>query len=308
MITGTPGNATYYYWWVASYPVGIIVVSAPLMVRNAPSPLTVANHVTITGRAALGATGYDLLRTNSPQLPSTAPSNIAIAGGLPSPTFQDVGNAPLPYDIIGLAAGAPVSEFISLNNRDFAAPTLVVSPFGLAVPSVRVTTGGVTFPDGSTQTTAGQTPLTVPIWRAYSVTLVGNNWQITGPDGTVTTVAKAAAQFQDLVLGTLPANSYLTFARIILTGGPNGGPSAQVSGILRTPGDTTVQPVGISLSLTPNNLSFFDNLVSGTDTPGNSVINTQQTLAARVSAAPANVSAMTPPCSFVIYLLWSVTN
>lgn len=304
MITGTPGNATYYYWWVASYPIGIIVVSAPLMVRNAPSPLTVANHVTITGRAALGATGYDLLRTNSPQLPSTAPSNIAIAGGLPSPTFQDVGNAPLPYDIIGLAAGAPVSEFITLNNRDFATPTLVVSPFGLAVPSVRVTAaGGVTFPDGSTQTTAGQTPLAVPAWRFYSVTLVGANWQITASDGTVTTVPRAAALSQNIPLGNVPANAFFTFSRCYITAGPAGGTTtAHVDSLGTATNPGVVAFYNLDLHNPP--LSFIDLAT----TPGNVAVNTPETLELTVVTTGGNINQITAPCTFVVAVLWGVTS
>lgn len=311
-ITGPPGLATYYYWWTANYPIGLTVISAPLLMRGAPNPLTPTNFVTITGQPALGATSYDLLRTNSPQLPSTVQNNIAVTGGLPSPTFQDVGDPLSPYDIIGLAAGAPVSEFITLNNRDFATPTLIIAPWGLAVPGVTLTAGALTFPDGSKQTTAGQTPLSVPIWRAYSVTLVPPNWKVTGPDGTVTLVPTAAALTQNIPVGVLPPNSYLTFARTVLTAGPVGGTptAASVAGVIRTPGDSVVVPVGINLKLTniDNVNNFGDTLPSNTVSPGNSIINTQQTLGVLIQTTGGNISALLPPCSFVIYLLWSVTN
>ena len=298
-ITGPPGLATYYYWWTANYPIGLSVVSAPLLVRGAPSPLTVANHVTITGQPALGATSYDLLRTNSPQLPSSNLNNIAIAAALPSPTFQDVGNAPIPYDIIGLAAGAPVSEFITLNNRDFAKPTLVLSPFGLASPGVSLTAGGITFPDGSTQTTAGQTPLTVPIWRSYTVTLVGTNWQVTAPDGTVTTVPTAAATTQQILLANLPPNPYMMFAGLTVVAGPvTGTPAARVD--------------GLGTATNPGSIAFFNgDLHNGPGffldvnaTTGRITENSPEQLVVGVSAGTSNIDQFIPPCSFIVSILW----
>lgn len=301
-ITGPPGLATYYYWWTANYPIGLSVVSAPLLVRGAPSPLTPTNFVTITGQPALGATSYDLLRTNSPQLPSTVQNNIAVTGGLPSPTFQDVGDPLDPYDIIGLAAGAPVSEFIYVNNRDFATPILVVSPFGLAAPGVTLTAGALTFPDGSKQTTAGQTPLTVPIWRSYTVTLVGTNWRVTAPDGTVTTVPTATATTQQIPLATLPPNTYFMFAGAAVTAGPVGGPpTAQIDQMGPLP---FVNTAFFSLDL--HDVGGFADVST---TPGRAALNTSEQLVVQVSTGATNtIHQFTPPCSFVMSILWGVIS
>lgn len=300
-IVGPTGLNTFYYWWVAHYPVGVSVVSSPLLVRGAPT-LSATNYVIVTGQALIGATSYDLLRTASPQLPSAA-ANIAVATGLTSPTFNDQGAALTSYNVAGLAAGAPVSEFINLNNRDFATPTLVVAPFGLAAPSVTLTAGGLTFPNGSTQTTAGQTPLTVPTWRSYTVTLVGANWQITAPDGTVTTVPTAASRTQNIPLANLPANAYVIFAGTAVAAGPVGGtPAAQVDGI-----GTIANPVSYGfVSLDLHNVGGFIDIST---TPGRTAINTPEVLAVQVSTGSTNtINQFTPPCSFIVSVLWGVTN
>ena len=145
-VVGQRGLRTYYYWWVTHFPIGVSV-SAPILVRNAPDILSASNSVTVTGPQVVGATGYDLLRTDTPQLPSVAAS-IGLAAGLGLPTFSDQGQALVGYSVAGLALGAPVSAHIVLNNRDYAKPVLTIWPFSLGVSSL-------TFADGTTQNTAG---------------------------------------------------------------------------------------------------------------------------------------------------------
>ena len=156
-VVGARGLATYYYWWVSHYPVGVTVVSAPVSVRSAPNTLTATNYVIVTGQPSLGATTYDLLRTTAPRLPSGT-ANIAVATALITPSFNDQGGAPTAYNVAGLAAGAPVSEFINLNNRDYSQPTLVISPWPQAVQ-------GLIFPDGTTQGTAGISAAQIYSWQ-----------------------------------------------------------------------------------------------------------------------------------------------
>lgn len=155
-IVGASGLQTFYYWFVANYPIGASAISAPLLVRSAPDILSATNYVIVTGQPVIGATSYDLLRTSSPLLPSTT-ANIAVVTGLGTPTYSDQGAALSAYSLAGLPAGAPVTATIGLNNRDYAQPTMVVSPYTLAV-------NALVFPNGSTQTIAGITPAQQYSW------------------------------------------------------------------------------------------------------------------------------------------------
>lgn len=300
-IVGPPGLATFFYWWVAHYPIGVTVISVPLLVRAAPSPLTATNYVRVTGQAVLGATSYDLLRTAAPSLPSGT-ANIALATALTSPTFNDQGAALTAYNVAGLAAGAPVSEFINLNNRDYAQPTLVFSPWPQAVQ-------GLIFPDGSTQTSSATAVGRVMSWKPYTVTLVGPNWQITGPDGTVTTIPRAASTTQNILLATMPPNGYVIDARIFNTAGPSGGVTSAVIGGLGSfmggvPNSEIFCSFNFNLQSTPSSGNFTD--VS--TTPGNVAVNVPVGLIANITTGPGNVNAMTGPCSFVVSVLWGVTS
>lgn len=149
---GVPGIRQYFYWIVTHYPIGA-TVGGPFPVRNAPSILSAADYVLVTGEASLGAVSYDVLRTDTAQFPS-APGDFALAIGLSQPFWQDQGAAPVAYDPTGLPYGAPVRCRIYLNNRDYAQPTLEL-PCAMKVSTI-------IFPDGSEQNTAAaggsQTP------------------------------------------------------------------------------------------------------------------------------------------------------
>ena len=148
-IVGVPGLQMFHYWWVTHFPIGV-TVSGPILVRNVPDVLNATNYVIVAGQPSIGALTYDLLRTGGPRLPSGT-ANIGLAIGLTSPNFSDQGTPPSSYSLAGLSFGAPVSGHINLNNRDYAQPTLVVSPFQLGVTSL-------IFPDGSSQSTAAANP------------------------------------------------------------------------------------------------------------------------------------------------------
>lgn len=305
-VVGPPGLAIYYYWWVAHYPIGVSVVSAPVIVRSAPSHLTATNYVIISGQPALGANAYDLLRTTTAQLPSGT-ANIAIAQTLPFPTFQDNGVGLAPYNIAGLAAGAPVSAFINLNNRDFAKPTLVIAPFGLRVNGDLTVTGVI-----DEQPTGGQGG-NLASWHNYIVTLVPPNWVVSAqglPDVTVPTVADIT---QSIPLQMLPPNVYVVACRMTHLLGPAGGPATQANlsgvGTLFDPitnpngSDTNLLFSPLNLLTAPNEIDFAD----GATLFGNSTLTASE-LGCSVRTVGANVNTITPPCQFRISALWGVTS
>jgi hypothetical protein len=145
---GRPGTRTWFYWWVSWYPIGA-TISGPMLARTVPDPLDTSTYVIVSGTAAEGAISYDCLRTDSEILPSV-PGYYALATGLANPIWLDSGQPPSWYDVSGLPYGAPAYCHLTLNNRDFLRPTLVM-PCQLAVNTL-------VFPDGSTQGTASEGP------------------------------------------------------------------------------------------------------------------------------------------------------
>lgn len=142
---GAPGIRQYSYWIVAHFPIGVSL-AGPFFVRNAPQPLTSSNYVRIIWETNIGATGYDVLRTDSPHFPSR-PGPYALVSGTTQTMFQDQGQTPLMYNPTGLPWGAPVECNLYLNNRDYPRPTLQM-PCQIAVSNI-------VFADGSQQDSAG---------------------------------------------------------------------------------------------------------------------------------------------------------
>lgn len=142
---GQRGLGVHYYWVVSHFPIGA-VVSEPFPVWDAPQPLSAANYVFIIWQGTPGVTNYDLLRTETPELP-IQPGNYALATGLTNTQFQDEGQTLTYFDLAGLPRGAPVNCLVHLNNRDYSSPVMEM-PCALRVSTL-------IFPDGTTQWSAG---------------------------------------------------------------------------------------------------------------------------------------------------------
>src|SRR5215469_6308559 len=82
---GPAGPATRYYWIVANFPIGV-VVSNPFTSWSAPSSLTATNYVQLVWTPVVGATSYDILRTDTPELPD-APGTYALAQAVTATEF-----------------------------------------------------------------------------------------------------------------------------------------------------------------------------------------------------------------------------
>src|ERR1700735_3805487 len=61
-VVGNTGNATYYYFVVATYPIGNSAPSNAAFVGQAPSTLSSQNAVRVSWQGVTGATSYTLLR------------------------------------------------------------------------------------------------------------------------------------------------------------------------------------------------------------------------------------------------------
>lgn len=302
-ITGIKGSTRYFYWVVANYSWGSVAPIAPLIVANAPDVLGVTGSVVLSWiQPSNQIVNYTVLRTTTPVFPGSSTTAVGSAT-LTATTVTDSGAALVAATFTAI----PAMRGVIYIDGTGPVPVLI-SNIGMQVSGSLSASGPIS---GSAFNVAG-TSGSAPTWKSYNVTLSGANWQVTGPDGTVTLVPTAAALTQNIPVGVLPPNSYMTFARTVLTAGPVGGTptAATVVGVIRTPGDSVVIPVGINLKLTniDNVNNFGDSLPSNPVSPGNSIINTQQTLGVMIQTTGGNISALLPPCSFAIYLLWGVTN
>jgi hypothetical protein len=113
-VVGNPGPATYYYWVVAKYSTGNAAPSPAAIVANAPNVLSATNYVQVSWQAVSGASSYDLLRTTSPQLPTT-PAAIAVATAVTATAYSDQGAALASYTLSTAPAGQTALE-ISPNG------------------------------------------------------------------------------------------------------------------------------------------------------------------------------------------------
>src|ERR1035437_9772338 len=122
-VVGNVGGNTLYYWVVPVYPIGQGKISQQIVVGNAPGVLSATRYVRVSWNKNPLATGYYLLRTTIPTIPSTCtclvtgPSNIS--------TYNDQGGAltSFTYSPVGSAVAN-----ILLDIQNYSIPTLVVTP------------------------------------------------------------------------------------------------------------------------------------------------------------------------------------
>lgn len=131
---GGRGGSTLYYWVVARYPSGTAQPSAPAIVPNTVGEfnLSVSNYVTVTWSPMPGATGYDVLRSNSPVYPASPTCTCAVVLNTSSSTVNDTGAALSAYPG-GVSAAVQVSGYIGINNRDEATPFVNVQLVSLRI-------------------------------------------------------------------------------------------------------------------------------------------------------------------------------
>lgn len=123
-IVGNAGNATYYYWVVVKYPIGDSNPSNSAIVRNAPNVLSGSNYVRLNWASMPNATGYDVLRTTTPNIPN-GDCNCAVITDTTGNTVSDIGSALSAYTVDSTPAASTTCR---LNNITGAAPTVTCDP------------------------------------------------------------------------------------------------------------------------------------------------------------------------------------
>lgn len=297
-ITGIKGSTRYFYWVVANYSWGSVAPIAPLIVANAPDILGVTGSVVLSWiQPSSQIVNYTVLRTTTPIFPGSSTTAVGSAT-LTATTVTDSGAALVATTFTAI----PAMRGVIYIDGTGPVPVLI-SNIGMQVSGSLSASGPVS---GSAFNAAG-TSGSAPTWKSYNVTLSGANWQVTGPDGTVTLVPRAAAVVQDIPIGIFPPNTFLVFGRTVINAGPAGGPSSSAIGLFLVPGSGAVlNAVSINLNLPPDNVNGF---IDSEFSPfGNSIINVQQTVNIRVTTTGGNVNAITGPCSFTMYILWGTTN
>ena len=82
---------------------------------------------------AAGATGYDVLRSDSPMYPATVSCTCAVVLNTSSTTVDDTGSSLSAYPSVGLVAAASVAGYFQINNRDESTPFVNLQLVGLRI-------------------------------------------------------------------------------------------------------------------------------------------------------------------------------
>lgn len=125
-IVGATGRTNYYYWIIATYPVGKSFPTGPISAFNAPDSLTVSNYVRLNWNAMSGAVSYDVLRTSTPSAPNGS-CTCAVITGTTANTVNDQGAALTAYTVT--SQGGATTR-MSVNNLSLASPMLTVEGTG----------------------------------------------------------------------------------------------------------------------------------------------------------------------------------
>jgi len=108
-----PTGLTYFYWVVARFSVGNGSPAGPIQGNNAAATLNSSNYFTVFWDAAPGATGYDVLRTTSPSMPSGACA-CAVASNTSALSANDQSNSLSAYTV---STFDPNSLHLYLDNE-----------------------------------------------------------------------------------------------------------------------------------------------------------------------------------------------
>lgn len=142
------GAVTYYYFVVAILPSGKSAPSAPVAVYNM-GPVGSAGFITqLNWTAVPFATGYDVLRTTTPYLPSPTCVNCQVKNNIATTSATDtIAVSGVNYTTTGLGSFGASVETLNVTNTQYA-DARVNSSLPLVVPKL-------CFTDTTCQTTAG---------------------------------------------------------------------------------------------------------------------------------------------------------
>jgi hypothetical protein len=126
-VVGASGGSAYYYWIVTRYATGNTYPIGPVAVFNAPNTLTLSNYVRVGWNPPVGATGYDVLRTNTPISPNGS-CTCAVVTNTSATSVNDTGSALGSYTI---TSQGEVTTRQSINNTDYIFPLLTFTGGGI---------------------------------------------------------------------------------------------------------------------------------------------------------------------------------
>lgn len=120
---GARGGTMLYYWVIARYPAGASSAAmAAAFSTVGGGNLTGSNFVRVSWAPVAGATGYDVLRSDTPLFPGPSCAACAVVLNTASTSVDDTGGPLSAYPPGGLNAAVPVTAFVTVNNRDEATP------------------------------------------------------------------------------------------------------------------------------------------------------------------------------------------
>ncbi len=133
---GPSGGVPIYYWVIARYPVGSSAYPTgpiPAINTQGVQSLGGGSTVTVTWQTAVGATGYDVLRSTTTQVPIPC-SFCAIALNTASLTVTDSGGDGSAYPPGGLTVAQTATATLAVNNRDQSTPFAYIQIGSTIVP------------------------------------------------------------------------------------------------------------------------------------------------------------------------------
>ena len=246
---GATGFTNTFYWVVARTPGGYSSPGAAIATNTVGSAnFSVSNYVVISWPAISGATGYDVIRSDSPSYPASAScASCAVALNQAGTSFSDQGGATSAYS--GGAQSVATQAIFTLDNVTVATPQINVQILNsrqnvsFALPSSglgTVTSVGMTVP-GALLSVSGS-PITTSGTLAVSLVTQSANCIFAGPtSGGAATPTCRAMVAADLPAGTGTVTSVgLSLPSIITVSGSPVTGSGTLTGTLATQTANTI--------------------------------------------------------------------
>lgn len=246
---GATGFTNTFYWVVARTPGGYSSPGAAIATNTVGSAnFSVSNYVVISWPAISGATGYDVIRSDSPSYPaSTSCASCAVALNQAGTSFSDQGGATSAYS--GGAQSVATQAIFTLDNVTVATPQINVQILNsrqnvtFALPSTgvgTVTSVGMTVP-GALLSVSGS-PITTSGTLAVSLVTQSANCVFAGPtSGGAATPTCRALVSSDLPAGTGTVTSVgLSLPSIITVSGSPVTGAGTLTGALATQTANTI--------------------------------------------------------------------
>lgn len=246
---GATGFTNTFYWVVARTPGGYSSPGAAIATNTVGSAnFSVSNYVVISWPAISGATGYDVIRSDSPSYPaSTSCASCAVALNQAGTSFSDQGGATSAYS--GGAQSVATQAIFTLDNVTMATPQINVQilnsrqNINFSLPSSgvgTVTSVGMTVP-GALLSVSGS-PITTSGTLAVSLVTQTANCVFAGPtSGGAATPTCRALVSADLPAGTGTVTSVgLSLPSIITVSGSPVTGAGTLTGTLATQTANTI--------------------------------------------------------------------